>query len=133
MIEQQTCKERIKDQFFRREQSIKAMLTVYLGEEDELDSDNEYDSEIIKMIEDDDISEYSIHEFALGMDSKTIVNITLGTGGPGDYLECWLDESHKMYRVVYHFTDWFDHAEIGVDRDSCVWEYAQMMCESYEV
>ena len=130
MTTQETCKERIQDRFYSREQDIKAMLTVYLGEEDELDSDNEYDAEILKLIEDDDIGEYSLHEFALGINVKKVINITLSTGGPGDYLECFFDESDEMYRVVYHFIDWFDHAEMKVDEDSAVWEYAQMMCES---
>lgn len=130
MSTQETCRERIQERFYDREQDIKAMFTVYLGEENDLDSDDEYDSEILKRIEDDYINEDSIHELALGIDVKKVVNITLSTGGPGDYLECWLDESDEMYRVVYHFTDWFDHAEIGVDSDSIVWEYAQMICES---
>jgi 2-phospho-L-lactate guanylyltransferase (CobY/MobA/RfbA family) len=58
--------------------------------------------------------EYPLHA------SRMIVHrVELSTGGPGDWLEvfCDADEPREILRVVYHFNDWFDHAERTLSGD----------------
>jgi hypothetical protein len=52
-------------------------------------------------------------EYPLGASRMIVHRVELSTGGPGDWLEvfCDADEPHEINRVVYHFNDWFDHAE----------------------
>lgn len=35
----------------------------------------------------------------------------MSTGGPADYLEVHVDSDNEITSIVYHFADWFDHAE----------------------
>lgn len=67
-----------------------------------------------------------MHELPLGVSSYTAFRIDLSTGGPGDWLEvvCNHDGSmlrrlddgpYEVERIVYHFVDWFDHAERQLD------------------
>lgn len=54
-------------------------------------------------------------EYPLGMSRKTVFRIELSTGGPADWLEVIAEKSDRygydVERIVYHFADWFDHAE----------------------
>ncbi len=72
-------------------------------------------------------------EFALALDIKSTLIVTIGTGGPGDQFEIeivmgphgWeLNNSHATYR----FLDWFDGATRLTDNDA-VMEYLRSMAE----
>ena len=115
MSSEKTCAQRIGDHLRSREQ---------------------YLTDIYKAIEkDESIEGYeeaseALYEFALGISSYTTVRIDLSTGGPADWLECLVDRSAgDLINVIYHFSDWFDHAEESVDVDSPLWNYADEMVE----
>lgn len=57
-----------------------------------------------------------LNEYALGATVTYAVRIELSTGGPADYLTALIDHG-EVQRVVYHFADWFDHAERVLDGD----------------
>jgi hypothetical protein len=61
-------------------------------------------------------------EYPLGISAYRVFRIELSTGRPADWLEvvCSGDtpryegpsgEPYEVERIVYHFADWFDHAE----------------------
>lgn len=67
-------------------------------------------------------------ELPLGVSSYTTFRVDLSTGGPADWLEivCSGDTpcyepagvhgaNYEIERIVYHFSDWFDHAERQLD------------------
>lgn len=69
-----------------------------------------------------------LSELPLGISSQTVFRVDLSTGGPGDWLEvvCGGDTPryepergdgchYEIERIVYHFDDWFDHAERELD------------------
>lgn len=58
-----------------------------------------------------------IYELPLAAEIKRVLRIDLSTGGPADYLEVHLDSDNEPERIVYHFADWFDHAERTLDGD----------------
>lgn len=65
----------------------------------------------------------------LAIDKITVVKIQLSTGGPGDWLEIYMYDTGEFEKVVYHFNDWFDHASVGLNSDSSLYRYAEMMVE----
>lgn len=51
-------------------------------------------------------------EYPLAVSTYRVHRIDLSTGGPADWLEVHVDPDSAMAsRIVYHFADWFDHAE----------------------
>lgn len=64
-----------------------------------------------------------IYELPLAVSAKTVFRVELSTGGPADWLEVFCSgdtplyepagdgEHYEVERIVYHFADWFDHAE----------------------
>lgn len=70
-----------------------------------------------------------LEQLPLGVSAQTVFRIDLSTGGPVDWLEvvCSGDtpryepagegEHYEVERVVYHFADWFDHAERTLEGD----------------
>jgi len=60
-------------------------------------------------------------EMPLAVSASTVFRVDLSTGGPADWLEVFCSgntpryddgaESFEVERIVYHFADWFDHAE----------------------
>ena len=82
--------------------------------------------------EDYDDAYDALNEFPLHIENKASfsLKILLSWGGPSDYLKVRYDPRDKeIIRVEYHFEDWFDHAEIIVDKDTYMFEYAQQMLE----
>jgi hypothetical protein len=59
-----------------------------------------------------------LSEYPLAVSMERVVRVDLSTGGPADWLELFYqaDES-RPHRIVYHFADWFDHAERTLDGD----------------
>jgi hypothetical protein len=65
----------------------------------------------------DDIADMAyerIYEYPLGIQTLRVHRIDISTGGPGDWLEAFVDDG-EITRIVYHFNDWFDHAERTLD------------------
>jgi hypothetical protein len=95
---------------------------------------------------DEDYTEDSLYEYGLDISRKVVLTYLLSTGGPGDWLEIVCDEEQVSYdgysvpertfttrlnieRVVYHFNDWFDHAERPVYEGSALWSLAEWVVE----
>jgi len=76
------------------------------------------------------------YEIPLGVSSYRVFRVDLSTGGPGDWLEIVTSgdmpayeitrapgsqelsgEAYEIERIVYHFADWFDHAETELRGD----------------
>lgn len=97
---------------------------------------------------DEDYTEDSLYEFGLGISQKVLLRYEISTGGPGDWLEIvcneikhtsgpnWAPVEHmdrlEVERVVYHFNDWFDHAERTVAEDSPLWQLAEWVAETQQ-
>lgn len=99
--------------------------------ENSLKSREEDLSDIYEKIEDEDCDDDAwsrLHEFMLGYDTYQIIKIELSTGGPADWIEIKYSND-GIHSVMYHFSDWFDHAEIKVRRSSPLYRYAEEMLE----
>jgi hypothetical protein len=104
-----TCEERIDAQLLALEEDVVQVLQGYYeGEDEGFEAWNNY---------------------PLSVSSRVITEIQLSWGGPSDSLKVEHDENH-IYRVTYHFQDWFDGATRDVEEDSKVWEYAVSVIEA---
>lgn len=57
-------------------------------------------------------------EYPLSVELVKVVRVDLSTGGPADWLELFYQGGDsRPSRIVYHFADWFDHAERTLDGD----------------
>lgn len=110
--EQLSCAQRIDERLAGREED---MFNIFNA----LDNDEEYEGQD---------AHDAMHEYALGYDKIEMLKIQLSTGGPGDWLECYLSDN-ALYKVEYHFNDWFDHAQVNVDDDSSLFRYAETVVE----
>lgn len=113
-LSEQTCSQRINNHLAGREEFLDSLY-------DAIDNDIEHD-------EISDPVDFLNCEFALDLEKMTVAKILLSTGGPGDWIEAFYDEE-CVYRVEYHFNDWFDHAKVTVSEDSSLWRYAEEMVE----
>lgn len=148
-MSEKTCKERIREQYDNRNKTVAKMIKHYIGAaNDDLDELTEQfveeftknenreptEDEVDKFREnaaDTEYNEESLMEFPLGFTIHKVVKIELSTGGPADYLEVFIDPEYKdtVVRIVYHFADWFDHAEMEVSENDPLWEFAEYYCE----
>lgn len=116
--EDTSCKARIKSALESRAEDLEKIF-------DRLD--NGFDNEDYDY--DDPWDE--INEYMLGYDTYKVVKIELSTGGPADWIEVKLgDYKEEIISVTYHFSDWFDHAEMKVHEDSYLYRYAEQMIET---
>ena len=60
----------------------------------------------------------------IGSSWQNVVKIELSWGGPADWLEVWVDQDGSVSHVVYHFADWFDHAERKIAYGTPLWRAA---------
>lgn len=58
---QKTCQERIEEEYRRADDYLELMFRVY---DDDLDEDDEEDKELLKQVEDEEIDNQSIFEYA---------------------------------------------------------------------
>lgn len=70
-----------------------------------------------------------LNNLALEISSFKVIKILLSTGGPADWLELEIDDEGSPRRLTYHYSDWFDHAEIKVPEKSYLWDYAMQIAE----
>ena len=89
---QPTCEDRIANKLQSRLESVGGLIT-------RANSGN------------DEAALEEILELPIGRSVSTVVKIELSWGGPADWFEVWLDELRNIDRIIYHFLDWFDHAE----------------------
>ena len=99
---QATCDDRIKDQLAGRLADMREWLDDYAA-----DTDVDYDE-----LDSDGLSPYT---GPLDVERKSVYRILLSTGGPGDWLDVWLDSDGDIDRVDYVFQDWYDGARVTLD------------------
>ena len=130
MTAQPNCEQRILESYQNTAIHISAMLSTFGNEVDDLDPEDEYDAKVIEAIENDDINENSLFEYALGVDIRKSYKIHLSTGGPASFIEVITTEDDEIIDMYYHFQDWFDGAKTKIDEDSSLYRYAMLMLES---
>lgn len=119
MSNQPTCEERIVSHLEGRLADIGAALRALrlepqTGDLERIEADSD-DSEVVE----ERAQEY-LWNLPLAVSRSTVFRIELSTGGPADYLEifCNQDEERpEIVRIVYHFADWFDHAQRDLTGD----------------
>jgi len=129
MSKQLSCKERIEEEYRRTNDHIELMFKVL--DNDTLDEDDEDDKKILQQIEDEDIDEGSIHEYAAGTSMEKLLTIVLSGGGPSSHIEAIIDEDGYVKTATYHFLDWFDGASRKISEDSAMFRYVQWEAERY--
>jgi hypothetical protein len=66
----------------------------------------------------------------LSIDTFKTIKVLFSTGGPADWIEIRVDEEDgEVLDVEYHFQDWFDHAQVKVQKNSYLWQYAEERAE----
>jgi len=71
---------------------------------------------------------------AYGISVKRVMRLELSGGGPASWLEVHFDDSNRwpeVETVIYHFADWFDHAEREVSESEApgMWRLAEYYAE----
>ena len=115
-----TAAERIDGYMQSRADSIAELFSIADGEGTRTFDGDELDEE--------QAGEY-LDELPLSVEILRHVKITLGTGGPADWLDAELDAGGDIRTLYYHFADWFDHASTPVDKDSPLWRFAERFAE----
>lgn len=105
-MSEKKCSERIAENMLGREKSLSDIFDL---------SDEDSDGD-------------TLYEYPLGIETFQVIKVHLSFGGPADWIEITLSDSEIKY-VVYHFADWFDHAEINVGESSPLYRYAEFIVE----
>lgn len=116
----QTAAERIEAYGASRAATLAALFAVRDGE-----ATTDEDGYAL----DQDDAQQRIDELPLSIEIVRHVKVLFGTGGPADWLDIRLGDDGSVAAVVYHFADWFDHAEQHVRKDSPLWQYAEQVAE----
>lgn len=110
-----SCEDRIESEKKSREETLKEIFSK-LSSSDYETNDEGYDE---------------LTDLAMSVEEFTVIKCLFGTGGPADWLEIVVtDYKEEIVKVIYHFADWFDHAEMVVEEDSPLYEYAEQIVES---
>jgi hypothetical protein len=112
-----SCEARIESNMKNREAYLESIY-------DAIDSESEFEGY--------DDARDALNELPLDISKYEVVKILLSTGGPGDWLEVFVDANNggKVIRVEYHFNDWFDYASRDVSSSSYLWQYASEIVET---
>jgi hypothetical protein len=125
---QKTCQERIEEEYRRADDYLELMFRVY---DDDLDEDDEEDKELLKQVEDEEIDNQSIFEYAAGSSMKRLLTIELSGGGPSSHIEAIINEDNVVESAQYVFLDWFDGARRKINEDSAMFRYVEWEAERY--
>jgi len=108
-----TCSERIAEQMQSMNETLEEL----------------YD----KIIEDPELNEEGLEEYInlpLSIETFKIIKVLFSTGGPADWIEIKVyEDDGEVIDVEYHFSDWFDHAQVKVEKNSYLWQYAEERAE----
>lgn len=97
-VRQKSCEERIQAQLDYQLGDMREFLEKY-ERASQLNADD--------ALEDLETRRY---EEPISYDKYTVHKIMFSWGGPADWFEVW-ETDEGITRIVYHFSDWFDHAE----------------------
>lgn len=116
MTNQQTCNQRIDQELTRTEDWLTNQY--HLIDAANEAGDDEREDELREQIE-------------------PYMELTLSGGGPSSWLEVTLDRGQRGFEatsVVYHFANWFDHAQREVTKHEApgIWRLAEYYAESAE-
>jgi len=125
---QKTCQERIEEEYRRADEYLELMFRVY---DDDLDEDDEDDKELLKQVEDEEIDNQTIYEYAAGSSMKRLLTIELSGGGPSSHIEAIINEDNVVESAQYVFLDWFDGARRKINEDSAMFRYVEWEAERY--
>ena len=139
---EQTCSERIREYYDSRMETI----ALNLRGEAAIDIDDLTDTELNDLVNmagsdrgDIDLLErvnenaqLNLDDMPLSIENIRFLKITMGWGGPGDWFEANIDADGSIGRIVYHFNDWGDHAEINVSDDETARAFCERFTESEE-
>lgn len=112
----QTCAQLVEEKMWSRSDDLERINEI-IGEDEDIEKVDEALSEL--------------DNFALEISSYKVVKILLSTGGPADWLEVKLDENNDVVGLTYHYSDWFDHAQIKVPESSFLWDYALQIADTF--
>jgi hypothetical protein len=125
---QKTCQERIEEEYRRADDYLELMFRVY---DDDLDEDDDDDKELLKQIEDEEIDNQTIFEYAAGSSMKRLLTIELSGGGPSSHIEAIINEDNVVESAQYVFLDWFDGARRKINEGSAMFRYVEWEAERY--
>jgi len=127
-----SCADRIRAERNSRDLDLEVLTKLANGDEDWSDwGDDEQDwreaaagllgesLEDLDTWRDVDVSESAqeaLDAYGLGVSIRHEIRVEVSTGGPADYLTATIERGRYGWElaggVVYHFADWFDHAEM---------------------
>lgn len=116
MTAQPTCAERIADHMAGRAETIGKLQRA--------------DDDCVFVFEGRDTADERLQEMPLSVEVVRHVKILLSWGGPSDWLDAELDADNDIVTLVYHFADWFDHAQSYVEKNSALWRFAESFAEA---
>lgn len=95
MTKQPTCEERIQERLQNRLVGYRKL------------------TELVKTGKWKEANEYmwDLKNDILATSKTTVYKVELSWGGPAAWFEVWSDGPSSIERIVFHFSDWFDHAE----------------------
>ena len=67
---------------------------------------------------------------ATHISSYKVIKIEMSGGGPADWIEVEVDNEGYVMRMSYHYADWNDHADIKIDSNSYLWDYAMQIVDT---
>ena len=67
----------------------------------------------------------------LAIDTHSITRLTLGYGGPSDYLDVEHD-GMDIIRITYRYFHWWEKASFDIAEVSALWQYCRHIIEQLE-
>lgn len=110
------CSELINEKLIDREEFIQQLLNYHNDPDTVPEDENDY-------------NEYSLLELPIGSTKTINYSLCLSWGGPADYIDITLDNTHTIIKVEYRYEDWFDGATVKVSEDSPLWKMAEIFVE----
>jgi hypothetical protein len=115
LVSEKTCAERIHSYKKSREDDLTFIFDKVEGSNDQ-EIENGYDE---------------LDAYPLSFEQYSVIKVLLSWGGPGDWLEIYLNYDN-IFKVEYHFNDWFDHAQVDVDEESILYHYAEYVVNNFQ-
>ncbi len=114
--EKKTCAELVYEKMLDRSVQIEELNDII----EDIESDSDKVSEAVE----------ELNNLALEISSFKVIKILLSTGGPADWLEAKIDDDGELFQLTYHYSDWFDHAEVNVPINSYLWDYTTSIIDT---
>jgi hypothetical protein len=115
------CREQIAEQLRNREDFLSEIEEKIYSVYSEYHSSEQ--DEVVENLMDQK------YEMVLSLDKYVTFKILMSTGGPADWVEVLCSDSDRLeiLSMNYHFSNWFDHAEVSINEHSPLWQWAEEM------